>query len=134
MVTKVKTASATTQTSLPASAPSTTAPAASSSSEKPAELVSTDNKPEAKPEEKSPPTTESSSTTSGSSGSSETSTSSNLITEAVSTLVTGSSYDAMVNEMMLLGYGREEVVAALRVSFNNPDRAMEYLLSVCRVL
>lgn len=44
--------------------------------------------------------------------------------------VTGSSYDAMVYEMMLLGFGREEVVAALRVSFNNPDRAVEYLLSV----
>ncbi|XP_047228836.1 UV excision repair protein RAD23 homolog B [Girardinichthys multiradiatus] len=129
MVTKVKTASATTQTSSPSSASSTTAPAASSSSEKLAEPVSTDNKPEAKPEEKPALTAEPSSTTSGSSGSSETSTSSNLITEAVSTLVTGSSYDAMVNEMMLLGYGREEVVAALRVSFNNPDRAMEYLLS-----
>ncbi|XP_015254370.1 UV excision repair protein RAD23 homolog B [Cyprinodon tularosa] len=128
MVTKPKTAPTTTPTSSTTSAPSTTAPAASSSSDKPAEPVSSENKPEAKAEEKPAPTTEPSSTTSGTRESSETS-SSNLINEAVSTLVTGSSYDAMVNEMMLLGYGREEVVAALRVSFNNPDRAMEYLLS-----
>lgn len=45
-------------------------------------------------------------------------------------VVTGPSYDAMVNEMMLMGYEREQVVAALRASFNNPDRAVEYLLTV----
>lgn len=129
MVSKPKTAPATTQNSSTTPAPSTTAPAASSSSEKPAEPSSTDNKPEAKPQETPASSAEPSSTTSGSSESSETSPSSNLFNEAVSTLVTGSSYDAMVNEMMLLGYGREEVVAALRASFNNPDRAMEYLLS-----
>uniref|UniRef100_A0A3Q0SRX0 UV excision repair protein RAD23 n=1 Tax=Amphilophus citrinellus TaxID=61819 RepID=A0A3Q0SRX0_AMPCI len=122
MVTKPKKASTASQPSTAASASSTTAPAApsdsSSTSDKPAEQSSIDDKPE----ERQPSTTEASSSPVGCNN--------EMYRFCVYIrLVTGSSYDAMVNEMMLMGYEREQVVAALRASFNNPDRAMEYLLT-----
>ncbi|TRY84224.1 hypothetical protein DNTS_026645 [Danionella cerebrum] len=62
-------------------------------------------------------------------GSSDPSVNANIFEEATSALVTGQSYENMVTEIMLMGYERERVVAALRASFNNPDRAVEYLLT-----
>ncbi|KAL4658872.1 hypothetical protein GN956_G2334 [Arapaima gigas] len=52
-----------------------------------------------------------------------------LLEEAASILVTGQAYENLVTEIMSMGYEREQVIAALRASYNNPDRAVEYLLT-----
>ncbi len=47
--------------------------------------------------------------------------------------VTGVEFQATVNGMMEMGFEREQVIKALRASFNNPERAVEYLFNVCSI-
>lgn len=108
----------------PTSTPASTTPASTTASSEPAPASAT--QPE-KPAEKPAQTPVVTSPTPADSTPGDSSRS-NLFEDATSALVTGQSYENMVTEIMSMGYEREQVIAALRASFNNPDRAVEYLL------
>lgn len=42
----------------------------------------------------------------------------------------GSEYEKTINQIMEMGFPKEQAVAALRAAFNNPERAVEYLMNV----
>lgn len=107
----------------PTPSPASVTPAPATSSEPAPTSVTQQEKPAEKPAE-TPVATSPTATDSTSGDSSR----SNLFEDATSALVTGQSYENMVTEIMSMGYEREQVIAALRASFNNPDRAVEYLL------
>lgn len=46
-----------------------------------------------------------------------------------SAFATGSARDIAISNMIEMGYPRDQVIAAMRAAFNNPDRAVEYLLT-----
>lgn len=46
----------------------------------------------------------------------------------VSSFLAGPELQSSINNMMEMGFDREQVMRALRASYNNPDRAVEYLL------
>lgn len=54
--------------------------------------------------------------------------------QAASNLVSGSTLEAMVQQLMDMGGGnwdKDTVQRALRAAYNNPERAVDYLYSVC---
>ncbi|KZT57769.1 ubiquitin-domain-containing protein, partial [Calocera cornea HHB12733] len=46
-----------------------------------------------------------------------------------SSFVTGAALQGAVQNMMEMGFERAQVMRALKAAFNNPDRAVEYLMS-----
>ena len=55
---------------------------------------------------------------------------SNEASDSSSSFIVGSALETSINEMVSMGFPRDQVMKALRASFNNPHRAVEYLMTV----
>jgi UV excision repair protein RAD23 len=47
-----------------------------------------------------------------------------------SAFLSGTALQSTISNMVEMGFEREQVMKALRASYNNPDRAVEYLMTV----
>lgn len=54
---------------------------------------------------------------------------SKTVESAESSLVTGNEYEQAIQRLIDMGFEKSNVIAAMRSSFNNPERAVEYLTS-----
>lgn len=108
--------------------PKETSSGESSSSSTPAPVASTTETTAA---ESTATTSATSNTTATSETTATTTTTSTTlpVEEANNQLLTGSALEASIAELMSLGFSRQQVEQALQSSFNNADRAAEYLLS-----
>lgn len=50
--------------------------------------------------------------------------------DSSSSFLAGSALETSINEMVSMGFPKDQVMRALRASFNNPHRAVEYLMNV----
>ena len=50
-------------------------------------------------------------------------------TKGENQLLTGQAYEEALARLVEMGFDREQAISAMRASFNNPDRAAEYLMS-----
>lgn len=51
-------------------------------------------------------------------------------TTNINNMVMGESFNQAVNDICNMGFARDDVIKAMQAAYNNPDRAIEYLINV----